>query len=190
MKIVITGGIGTGKSSVAKIFKELGYKVIDADIIAHNVLENSKDDIRKLFGKELIKNGKIDRKKLGSIVFNDSIKKRELENLLHPKIRKKIIDETKKLESQNKKYILDIPLFYESKGYSADKVVVVYAPKELQIKRVMQRDGLNYNEALKRVESQIDIEKKKELADIVIKNTKDIKSLEKEVRKIDANFKI
>ena len=190
MKIVLTGGIGTGKSSVSKIFEELGYRVIDADKIAHKELENSKEEIKKLFGKEFINEGKVDRKKLGSIVFNNIDKKRELEKLLHPKIRRSIKKEVEKSELKKEKYIIDIPLFFESKGYEADKVIVVYAPKKLQIQRVMQRDNLHYDEALKRVKSQIDIEKKRELADIVIDNTKDIKNLNKEVKKIDAIFQI
>ena len=190
MKIILTGGIGTGKSSAAEIFKELGYRVIDADTIAHKELENSQDEIKKLFGEELVKEGQVDRKRLGSIVFNDSLKKRELEKLLHPKIRQKIKEEVQKLESKKEKFIIDIPLFFESKGYDADKVIVVYAPKEMQIKRVMKRDGLSYEEALKRVQSQMDIEKKKKMADIVIDNTKDLQNLQKEVKKIDAIFKI
>ena len=190
MKIILTGGIGTGKSSAAKIFKQLGYKVIDADVIAHKELENSKEEIKKLFGEEYIKNGMVDRKKLGNIVFNNSMKKKELESLLHPKIRQKIKEEVQKLESSKEKYIIDIPLFFESKEYEADKIIVVYAPKEIQIKRVMERDRLSFEEALKRVESQIDIQRKRELADIVIDNTKDMQNLQKEVKKIDAIFKI
>ncbi len=190
MRIILTGGIGTGKSSAAKIFKELGYRVIDADTIAHKELENSHEEIKKLFGEEFVKDGMVERKKLGSIVFNDNIKKRELENLLHPKIRKKIKEEVQKLESKKEKFIIDIPLFFESKGYEADKVIVVYAPKEMQIQRVVKRDGLSYDEALKRVQSQMDIQRKKELADMVIDNTKDIENLKNEVKKIDAIFKI
>ena len=190
MKIILTGGIGTGKSSTAKIFKQLGYKVIDADTIAHKELENSKEEIKKLFGEEFVKEGRVDRKKLGSVVFSNNMKKKELENLLHPKIRQNIKEEVQKLESKKEKFIIDIPLFFESRGYDADKVIVVYAPKEIQIARVMQRDGLSHEEALKRVQSQMDIELKKELADMVIDNTKDIESLKEEVKKIDAILKI
>ena len=186
--IVITGGIATGKSTVCKIFKEYGYEVVDADSIAHEELENSKDEIVKVFGSDILKDKKIDRKKLSSIVFSDSNSKNRLEEILHPKIRKSIEKSIKILQKEGKKFIVDIPLYFESGEYKADKVVLVYTPKEMQLKRVMQRDKLTEEEALKRIKSQMDIEIKRELADIVIDNTKDIKHLKDEVK--DAIFQI
>lgn len=180
--IVITGGIATGKSTVSKIFEEFGYIVVDADKIAHKELENSKDEIVKVFGKSVLKDKKIDRKKLGSIVFGDSGSKKKLEEILHPKIRKTIEKSIQTLQKDGKKYIVDIPLYFESGEYKADKVILVYAPKDVQLKRVMQRDKLTKEEALKRIESQMDIEKKRDMADIVIDNTNDIKQLKDEVK--------
>jgi dephospho-CoA kinase len=188
MSVIVTGGIATGKSTVSKIFKEFGYEVVDADEIAHKELENSKDEIVKVFGSEILKDKKIDRKKLGSIVFSDTNSKKRLEEILHPKIRKSIEKTIQTLQKEGKKFIIDIPLYFESGEYKADKIVLVYAPKEMQLKRVMQRDKLTNEEALKRIESQMDIEKKRKMADIVINNTKDIKHLRDEVK--DAIFQI
>jgi len=188
MSIVITGGIATGKSTVSKIFKEFGFEVVDADKIAHKELENSKDNIIKVFGECIVHQGKIDRKKLGSIVFADDEKRKKLEEMLHPLIRKEIEKEIKKLEIESKKYILDIPLFFESGMYKADKVLVVYAPKQMQLQRIIKRDKLLLVEAKKRIDAQMDIEKKKLKADIVVDNTKDLEHLKNEVK--NAIFKI
>jgi len=182
MKLIITGGIATGKSTVCKIFKESGYEVVDADKIAHQELENSKDEIVRIFGNKIVTNGKIDRKKLGNIIFADKKSKSKLEKVLHPKIRKEIEKIVEILEKEGKKYIVDIPLYFESGKYKADKVILVYAPKKLQLQRVMQRDKLSEKEALERIESQIKIEAKKQMSDIVIENTKDIKKLKDEVK--------
>ena len=182
MKLIITGGIATGKSTVCKIFKESGYEVVDADKIAHQKLENSKNEIVRIFGNKIVTNGKIDRKKLGNIIFADKKSKSKLEKVLHPKIRKEIEKTVEILEKEGKKYVVDIPLYFESGKYKADKVILVYAPKKLQLQRVMQRDKLSEKEALERIESQIKIEAKKQMSDIVIENTKDIKKLKDEVK--------
>ena len=182
MKLIITGGIATGKSTVCKIFKESGYEVVDADKIAHQKLENSKNEIVRIFGNKIVTNGKIDRKKLGNIIFADKKSKSKLEKVLHPKFRKEIEKTVEILEKEGKKYIVDIPLYFESGKYKADKVILVYAPKKLQLQRVMQRDKLSEKEALERIESQIKIEAKKQMSDIVIENTKDIKKLKDEVK--------
>ena len=182
MSIILTGGIATGKSTVANMFQKEGFYIVDADKIAHNLLDKKSEDIGKLFGAEFIKEGKVDRKKLGSLVFKDQKSKKTLESLLHPLIREEIERSAKQLEKEGKKYLIDIPLFYETKGYKADKVIVVYAPKSVQLERLIKREGFDKPEALRRIESQMDIEKKKELADIVIDNSKDIKNLEKEVK--------
>ncbi len=182
MKLIITGGIATGKSTVCKIFKESGYEVVDADKIAHQELENSKDEIVRIFGNKIVTNGKIDRKKLGNIIFADKKSKSKLEKVLHPKIRKEIEKTVEILEKEGKKYIVDIPLYFESGKYKADKVILVYAPKKLQLQRVMQRDKLSEKEALERIESQIKIEAKKQMSDLVIENSKDIEKLKDEVK--------
>jgi len=181
--IALTGGIATGKSTVCNILKLYGFSIIDADKIAHEVLEEQKDKIAEIFGKEYIKNKKVDRKSLAKLIFNDKKAKEKLEKLLHPLIKKRIEKESLKLEKYKVPYIVDIPLFYETKNYPIKKVVVVYAPKEIQLKRLTQREGYSEEEAIKRIESQIDIEEKKRLADYVIDNSKDLKHLQKEIEK-------
>ena len=181
--IALTGGIATGKSTVCNILKLYGFSIIDADKIAHKVLEEQKKTISKIFGKEYIKDNKVDRKKLAKLIFSDKDAKKSLEKLLHPLIKERIIEESLKLEKYKVPYIIDIPLFFETKNYPIKRVMVVYAPKEIQLKRLMKREGLDEVEAKKRISSQIDIEEKKKLANFVIDNSKDLKHLQKEIEK-------
>ncbi len=180
--ILLTGGIATGKSSVCNFLKLHGFSIIDADKIAHEVLDENASKISEMFGDEYVKDGRVDRRKLGELVFSDKDKKSSLEALLHPLIEDKIKKEALKLEKFNVPYIVDIPLFFETgKRYDIKPVVVVYAPKELQIERLVKREGYDLSHAKSRVEFQIDIEKKRQEADFVIDNSKDIKHLQKEV---------
>ncbi|MDR0467882.1 MAG: dephospho-CoA kinase [Campylobacteraceae bacterium] len=181
--IAITGSIGTGKSTVCKILKQKGYKIIDADKISHKILEQSSKEVAKIFGKEFLdENGKPDRKKLGKLVFADKNKKEILENLLHSKIFESIKKEAEPLEKIKKIYFLDIPLLFEVKNsYNHGFVCVVYAPKEIEIKRVMDRNNIDRSEALAKIDSQIDIEIKKQKADFVIDNSEDETHLINEV---------
>lgn len=171
--VALTGSIATGKSSTAKIFSSFGFTIIDADTIAHQVLNEQYVQITELFGEEVRDGAKIDRKVLGSIVFADSAKRASLEALLHPLIYKEI-ERCSALEDKLKKpYLIDIPLFFESNRYAIEKSLVVYAPKALQLIRLMQRDGYNEEEALSRIAIQMDIEQKKLEATYVIDNSKD-----------------
>lgn len=181
--IVLTGGIGTGKSTVCNILKLYGFSIIDADKIANYILQKEKDSIIKLFGKKYIKDNSVDKKALARLIFKNKDAKQKLENLMHPLIKKKIIEESLKLEKHKVPYIIDIPLFFETKNYPIKRVAVVYAPKELQIQRVVNRDKLSYEEAIDRIESQLSIEKKKEKATYLIDNSKDLKNLQKEIDK-------
>lgn len=181
--IVLTGGIGTGKSTVCNILKLYGFSIIDADKIANYILQKEKDSIIKLFGKKYIKDNSVDKKALARLIFKNKDAKQKLENLMHPLIKKKIIEESLKSEKHKVPYIIDIPLFFETKNYPIKRVAVVYAPKELQIQRVVNRDKLSYEEAIDRIESQLSIEKKKEKATYLIDNSKDLKNLQKEIDK-------
>jgi dephospho-CoA kinase len=173
--IVLTGGIGTGKSTVASFLKMYGYKIIDADKISREVFEEKKDEIKKIFGTT-------DRKKLRKIVFNDKEKLKILENLILPEVKKRVLLKAKELEKDNVPYFVDLPLFYEKQNYDEfDKVLVIYAPKELQIQRVIKRDSATKEEALAILNNQIDIEEKKKKADFIIDNSKDLKHLQKEI---------
>lgn len=177
--IAITGSIGTGKSEVCAILKEKGYEVIDADDIAHKILNENSVQIRQIFGEDFLdKNNKPDRKKLSKLIFSCNEAKEKLENLLHTRIFEKIELEAKNLEKKNRIYFLDIPLLFESKNsYNYAFVCTVYAPKEIEIKRIMKRDNIKKEDALKNVNSQIDIEIKRQKSDFVIDNSKDKKHL-------------
>ncbi len=179
--IVLTGGIATGKSTVANLLKLYGFHVIDADEIAHKVLDAQSEQIAKLFGEQYVEDGKVLRKKLGALVFGNSQERKRLEHLLHPKIKEEIIRLAKAQERFKVPYFIDIPLFFETKNYDLSPVVVVYAPKELQLERLTKRERLPRQEALRRIELQIDIEKKRQMADYIIDNTKDLKHLQNEV---------
>jgi len=183
--IVLTGGIATGKSTVSSLMKLYGFRVIDADSIAHIVLDESTSEIAEVFGTNFIKDNRVDRKALGKLVFADSMKRKELETIVHPKIKDRIYSEALELEKFNKPYLIDIPLFFEREGvYNIDKVIVVYAPKDIQLQRLIKREGLSEIEAIQRVETQLPIESKKEKATYLIDNSKDLIHLQKECERV------
>jgi dephospho-CoA kinase len=182
--IILTGGIASGKSSVGKIVSKSGFTVIDADKIAHKVLDEKSGQIKNIFGDEFVKEGKVKRKKLGLLIFGDKNKRAVLESILHEEIYKQIEEKASHLQKQKKPFMIDIPLFFEKHGvYKSALTAVVYAPKEEQIKRLMQRNGLKREEAEARIAAQIDIEQKRAAADIVIDNSKDLAHLHQEVEK-------
>jgi len=179
--IVLTGGIATGKSTTANLLKLYGFHVLDADEIAHEVLDAQSDQIAKLFGEQYVEDGKVLRKELGALIFGNSQERKRLEHLLHPRIKEEITHLAKAQERFKVPYFIDIPLFYETKNYDLSPVVVVYAPKELQLERLIRREGLPFQEAKRRIELQLDIEQKRQMADFVIDNSLDLKHLQQQV---------
>ena len=182
--IALTGGIATGKSTTANLFMMYGFLIIDADKIAHKLLDKYSLDIANMFGSKFVENGKVLRSKLGEVIFSDKSAKKRLEEFLHPLIKKQIIEEAKVFEEAKKPYLIDIPLFFENKNYDIDKSIVVYCDEATQLQRLIDRDGFDKNIALARINSQLDIEEKKQLATYIIDNTKDLKHLQNEVEKI------
>ena len=183
---VITGSIASGKSMVVNLLKERGFSVIDADVIAHEQLEICKGEIVCEFGEQILgETGKIDRKKLGAIVFCEPKKLKNLELILHPKIKAEILSKALQLESLGQVYFVDIPLFFEKKErYDEFKnVAVIYAPKELLLSRLMSRNGLSLEDAKARVELQMDTEQKKKMAKFIIDNSSDMENLKLEIEK-------
>ncbi|WP_024790737.1 MULTISPECIES: dephospho-CoA kinase [unclassified Lebetimonas] len=175
--IVLTGGIGTGKSTVASLLKLYGYKIIDADKISRKVFNTKKEQIKKIFGTD-------DRKELRKIVFNDKDKLKTLEDIILPEVKKRVLELAKKYEKDGVVYFVDLPLFFEKQNYPEfDKVLVVYTPKDFQIKRVIKRDKVDEKGALSIINNQMNIEEKKLKADFVIDNSKDLKHLQKEIEK-------
>ncbi len=180
---VLTGGIATGKSTVCSLLKSHGYSIIDADTVAKEQLENSKSELKELFGESIFDGLTIDRKKLADIIFNSQSQREKLNSLIHPKVRLEMKRLALEKERLNESYIVDIPLFFESGEYECEVSVVVYTPKDIQLKRLMKRDNISEEEAIKRIKSQIDIDEKKKKADWVIDNSSDLKQLEKETEK-------
>ena len=183
---VITGSIASGKSTVVNLLKERGFSVIDADVIAHEQLEICKGEIVREFGEQILDEaGKIDRKKLGAIVFREPKKLKNLERILHLKIKAEILSKASQIERLERVYFIDIPLFFEKKERYAEfkNVAVIYAPKELLLSRLMSRNALSLEDAKARVELQIDIEQKREMANFLIDNSGDRENLELELEK-------
>jgi dephospho-CoA kinase len=186
--IVLTGSIATGKSTVAALFKMFKFLVIDADKIAHKLLDENFVFIEKNFGKEFVANKKVIRDKLAKLVFNNKDLLTQLENFLHPLIKQAIIKEAKLYEEQNKPYLIDLPLFFEKKNYNIDKIIVVYTPKHIQLQRLMKRDNISKKEALQKISLQIDIENKKQKATFLIDNSKDLNYTIKEVERVKSEI--
>ncbi|MEI5995364.1 dephospho-CoA kinase [Candidatus Enterococcus mansonii] len=186
MILGLTGGIATGKSTVIAIFKEFGFPIVDADIIAREIVEpNSKglEAIIENFGSTMIQSdGYLDRKKLGSLVFSDELKRKKLNEILSPFLREEITRQVEVKKKQAALVIVDIPLLYEG-GYDlmVDQVAVVYTPEVIQLPRLMKRDGLSENEAKKRINSQLSIEEKKKKADIIFDNQGSQENLRQQV---------
>lgn len=178
--IALTGGIATGKSTVASLLGLNGLRIIDADTIAHRILDENASWVAEHFGDEYIKNAKVDRPALGKIVFSDPEAKKVLESFLHPKIRAAIEAESEKQDRLGYPYLIDIPLFFETASYPIQNSVVVYTPKAVQLERFMKRNGFSEEESLRRIESQMDIEEKKKRATWVIDNSSNLKHLQKE----------
>lgn len=179
--IALTGGIATGKSTVCNLLKLHGFFIIDADKIAHKVLDENYQEIENMFGSKYVENKKVLRKELGKIIFSNEENKLKLEALLHPLIKEEILKEAKICEEQNKIYFIDIPLFFEKMNYPISKSIVIYTPKELQIKRLQSRDSISKEEAILKISNQMDIEEKKSKATFIIDNSKDLKYLQKEI---------
>ena len=173
MNIGITGSIACGKSTVSEYLIAKGYTIIDADKLGHLAL-TSNDIKRKLaekFGDEILENNEINREKLGKLVFGNDDNLKILNSIIHPKIKELIL----KLQEEHKDedlVFLDIALLYEANFVDlVEKVVVVYVDEDVQLERLMMRNSLPKEEAIKRVESQMSPREKASLGDFVINNS-------------------
>jgi len=187
MILGLTGGIATGKSTVTAMLRERGIPVIDADQIAREVVEPGKpayEAILRHFGRDiLLENGQIDRKKLGEIVFSDESERQKLNTIVHPEVRRVMRQEAEAAEANGAEIVfMDIPLLYESKlQYLVEKIVVVFAPSEMQLARMMERDELDEEQAHKRLRAQFPIDQKKLDADFLIDNSQTREETERQV---------
>ncbi|ELS3708388.1 dephospho-CoA kinase [Campylobacter upsaliensis] len=167
----VSASIACGKSSFVKIANELGFESLSADLIANEITQKNAAVLAEMFLLNLDKEGKIDKKALANLIFKDKKAKEKLENFMHPKIREELLGKMQILEQKGRIFFVELPLFFESDFYqNLGKSVLIYAPKNVSLQRLMQRDGLDKDEALRRIKSQMDIEKKREMADFVIQN--------------------
>ncbi len=194
--IGITGGIATGKSTISKMVAELGFTVIDADVVAREVVEPGMNAYRSIvehFGKDiLLENGAIDRKKLGEIVFHNEDKRKLLNSIVHPEVRKVMLEKRDQAFQRGEKAVfLDIPLLYESGlTWMVDVVLVVYTDEKTQLQRLMKRNHFSKDEALARIRSQMPIEDKRKRADAVIDNRGPVEQSKQQLHTILKNWEL
>ena len=193
----LSGGIASGKSTVARLLADLGSVVVDADAIVHELQATGSPllaEITDAFGREILAaDGSLNREALGAIVFRDVAARKKLGDLVHPRVGTEMARRTAAARASGAELIvLDIPLLFEGRaagtGSAArlgfDATVLVYVPEEIQIERQMARDGCDRAEAQRRVAAQMPIDEKKRLADHVIDNSGSAEETERQVREL------
>jgi dephospho-CoA kinase len=191
-KVALTGGIASGKTAISDMFAELGVPIIDADIIAREVVAKGTEVLKTIvehFGNEVLtETGELDRQKLRTIVFADEQSRQWLNSLLHPLIREEI--KQRQHQAQFAYSISVIPLLFESGQYQEyDRVLVVDCPAEVQLKRLMERDNSSKQQAQAMLDKQATREQRLSIADDVIVNDSDLHSLKQSVIKLDNQYR-
>lgn len=191
MIIGITGSIACGKSTVSNYLKSKGYIVIDADRIGHEALDDGyvKEKLILAFGNEILEDNKINRQKLGELVFGNSSNLNVLNSIIHPEIRKKILE---KIDKNNDKELIfiDVALLFEAKFDDlVDKIIVVYVDKNTQLTRLMKRNSISKKEALSRIVSQMSPIEKAKLGDYTVNNNLDVINTYEQVDKVLSELK-
>lgn len=193
--IGLTGGVATGKSTVAKMFKKCGATVIDADKLAREVVQPGKPAWREIvrrFGKTVLHSDQtINRQMLGQIIFQNRAKRRQLERIIHPRVAREQARLTRQAARKDAKAIViyDVPLLFEAGIHTrVDKTVVVTADRETQIARLKERNGLTRAEACRRIRSQMPLVLKRRRADHVLDGTKQPRRLVRDVNQLFKSF--
>jgi len=187
----VTGSIATGKSTVARMLEEMGAPMIDSDILSREVMKPGKpayQDIVSYFGKEvLLKNKTLNREKLKEIVFRDMEKRKKLESFTHPRILEAYFDQVERLSQKREPLIIQfvVPLLIEVHWQSLfDQLLMVYAPEEVQLKRLMERDKISRELAISIIRSQMSVEEKKGYCDLIVDNSGSLKETRRQVEAI------
>ncbi len=193
----LTGGVATGKSTVAKMFKQCGAVVIDADQLAHDVVKPGKPawrEIVKTFGRAVLNPDRtLNRRELGAVVFRNQIKRRRLERIIHPRVAREQMRLTKQAARKDPHAVViyDVPLLYEAGiDKRVDTTIVVTADRKTQIARLMKRNGLSRAEAIRRVTSQMPLAKKIERADHMLSGILPRPSLRRHVNLLLKHFRL
>lgn len=185
--IGLTGGIASGKSTVSNMIKEMAITVIDADVEARLAVEKGEPAYQKIiaeFGDDiLLPSGDIDRQKLGSLIFHNAEKRLLLNGIVHPEVRKRMNNQVEAARMREEQIIvLDIPLLFESKlTHMVEKTILVYVDRDIQLKRLMERNDLSLEDAEARIKSQMPLSDKVALADAVINNNGSITESKKQL---------
>lgn len=188
LTIGLTGGIATGKSTVSALLRQAGFPIVDADIVAREVVEPGTPTLEKIklaFGPGIIDNGVLDRRKLGQIVFENGAQLKKLNDIMQPAISSAMADKINFWRLQNVPIlVLDVPLLFErdyDKNKLVYKIIVVTASEEIQLSRLENRDQLSNMEARNRVKAQLPMSQKIARADYVIDNNGRIEDLQEQV---------
>ncbi|EAD5121877.1 dephospho-CoA kinase [Listeria monocytogenes] len=185
--IGLTGSVATGKSTVSNMIQHAGIPLVDADIAARKVVEPGTEGLKEIvayFGEEiLLADGTLDRAKLGEIIFKDKEKREKLNEITHPRVKDYMLEARERFFRAGEELVFfDIPLLFESHLESlVDQIVVVWATPETELKRLMERNNLTKEEALRRIESQMGIDEKARKADFVIDNNESLEKTQKQV---------
>ena len=188
--IGLTGGIASGKSTVANMLRGKSIPIVDADVVAREVVEIGTDTYKKLvseFGQEILNSDKtLNRPKLGSIIFQDQEKREKLNSIMHPSIRTSMKEKTQKyIEDGHEVVVMDIPLLFESKlTHLVDKTLLVFVTEKTQLKRLMERNDLTEKEATDRIQSQMPLSEKVKLSHAVIDNNGSLTKTEQQLNEI------
>lgn len=192
----LTGGVAVGKSTVARAFRDCGAHVIDADLLARQVVEPGKPawrDIVRTFGRDILRPDRsIDRAALGAIVFRDPAQLKRLGEIVHPRVAREQARLTRAIAKQDPKAVViyDAPVLIEANAHRRmDRLLVVTADRETQIARLRARNGLSRVEALRRIRSQLPLAKKRALADTIIDGTMPRRRLPATIRRLYAELK-
>lgn len=192
--IGLTGGIGTGKSAVAAVLRELGATVIDADEATRAVQARGSEGLRLLveeFGPDIVTpDGELDRPRLADLAFRDAEARQRLNAIVHPLVRQWMAERQQEaVERGDPAVVMDIPLLFEARGADAfETVLLVYAPEELQLRRLTELRGMSEEQARARIGAQMPIEQKRRLATYVIENTGSLDELRRRVRDVWAEL--
>jgi dephospho-CoA kinase len=193
----LTGGVATGKSTVAKMFKQCGAVVIDADELAHDVVRAGKPawrEIVSLFGKAVLNQDRsLNRQTLGNIVFRNPKKRRQLESIIHPRVAREQARLTRQAARTDPSAVViyDVPLLFEvGIDKRVDQTIVVTADRETQIARLKNRNGLSRAEAIRRIKSQMPLAKKKQLANYILDGTVPLNALSETVSRLFVRLKL